>query len=105
MAERQEERELAEARARSLLEELFELVPGEKFIRVKSEKFDNREYRIPLNGDIPQVWIDGKLDHKICIQVSFKHQVPRSDVVAARALMASASEEEFLKIGNKTRVF
>lgn len=97
--EKRIERDQAEARARSLLEELFELVPGEKFIRVKSELHENREYRIPLSGDLPQVWIDGKLDHKLCIGVRAMG-LPRSDVVAARALLASCSEEEFLELGN-----
>ncbi len=104
-AERKQIADEAEARARSLLEELFELVPGEKFIRVLSEKFDNREYRIPLDGDLPQVWIDGKLDHKICISTKYRFRLPKSDVVAARALLVSASEEEFLKIGNKVPQF
>lgn len=104
-AERERERIEAEAKARSLLEELFELVPGEKFIRVLSEKFDNREYRIPLDGDLPQVWIDGKLDHKICISTSYSFRLPKSDVAAARALLVSTSEEEFLKIGNRVRQF
>jgi hypothetical protein len=97
--EKRIERDQAEARARSLLEELFVLVPGEKFIRVKSELHENREYRIPLSGDLPQVWIDGKLDHKLCIGVRAMG-LPRSDVVAARALLASCSEEEFLELGN-----
>lgn len=103
--ERKQIADKAEALARSLLEELFELVPGEKFIRVLSEKFDNREYRIPLDGDLPQVWIDGKLDHKICISTSYSFRLPKSDVAAARALLVSTSEEEFLKIGNKVRTF
>lgn len=93
----------AEAKAQILLDDLFVLVPGQKFIVVPSLIHKDREYRIPLDGSMPEVWVNGKLDHRLCIQKSYKHKeyIPRTDLVITRALMAQGAEDEFLRIANK----
>lgn len=93
----------AETKAQTLLNELFVLVPGQKFIVVASEIHKNREYRIPIDGSMPEVWANGKMDHRLCIQKSHKHRehIPRTDIVITRALMAMGAEAEFLRIANR----
>jgi hypothetical protein len=93
----------AEAKAQILLDDLFVLVPGQKFIVVPSKIHKDREYRIPIDGSMPQVWTNGKMDHRLCIQISIKHHehVPSTDLVITRALMAMGAEAEFLRIANK----
>lgn len=99
------QRKLAEAKAQILLDDLFVLVPGQKFIVVPSLIHKDREYRIPLDGSMPQVWVNGKMDHRLCIQKSYKHSehIPRTDLVITRALMAQGAEDDFLQIANRVR--
>lgn len=93
----------AEAKARTLLDDLFVLVPGQKVIVVPSELHRNRVYRIPIDGSMPEVWINEVLDHRLCLQKSSKHKefIPVTDLVITRALMAMGAESDLLRVANK----
>jgi hypothetical protein len=97
------EREAADARGHELLrnflgEAEYAQLMERGYLEVASPHHSDRTYRIPLSDGLVQVYDQGELTKRLCLQPT--EYLPRSDVVILHTLMITGDEHEYLARAN-----